>query len=320
MWLEEYKNKGLAKSTSVRARSMSLKKWLCYFDDIQLKKIDMKSIQTALNELNEKHSLNYMRSILEVIKMVFKKAKELGYINTLPTEFVYIPKLRKRIDELESEEITLKYLEKDVLQQFLNVAKDHGIDYDYLLFKLLAYSGLRIGEALGLKWTDIDFEKQSITINRRLIHFGNVPDRYEIDTPKTKTSKREILLDKSLISNLKEWRTQQAWFRSKHPETVDHGFVFINLNSKKGYPQTQANARDRIERIRRISNIEQPITPHTFRHTHTSLLAEAGVDLNTIMERLGHKNDSITREIYLHITKSLKQEAVVKFAKLMDEM
>jgi integrase len=57
-----------------------------------------------------------------------------------------------------------------------------------------------------------------------------------------------------------------------------------------------------------------------FRHTHTSLLAEAGVDLVTIMERLGHKDDDVTKNIYLHITQSLKQEAVHKFEKLMNDL
>ena len=74
----------------------------------------------------------------------------------------------------------------------------------------------------------------------------------------------------------------------------------------------------RLNRILKMAKIEQVITLHTFRHTHTSLLAEAGVELTIIMDRLGHKNDVTTRDIYLHATQSLKTEAVHKFEQLMN--
>ncbi|WP_144559519.1 tyrosine-type recombinase/integrase [Shouchella miscanthi] len=62
------------------------------------------------------------------------------------------------------------------------------------------------------------------------------------------------------------------------------------------------------------------LPPYSPRLTHTSLLAEAGVSLEEIMERLGHKNDSVTRDVYLHVTKSRKKEAAVKFSNLMDSV
>jgi integrase len=68
--------------------------------------------------------------------------------------------------------------------------------------------------------------------------------------------------------------------------------------------------------MERITNL----TPHSLRHTHTSLLAEAGTSLEQIMERLGHTDDKTTKQVYLHMTKTMKKEASHKFAKLMENL
>ena len=72
-----------------------------------------------------------------------------------------------------------------------------------------------------------------------------------------------------------------------------------------------------MARLLRLCQLSTDFTPHTLRHTHTSLLAEAGVSLEQIMERLGHIDDQTTKNIYLHITKEMKKEASHKFAQLM---
>ena len=74
---------------------------------------------------------------------------------------------------------------------------------------------------------------------------------------------------------------------------------------------------NRMKRLLKIAGINQELTPHSFRHTHTSLLAEAGVGLEEIMDRLGHTEDETTRNIYYHVTKELKKEASHKFGQLM---
>ena len=318
IWLDEYENNGQVKRTSVTSRMYSVKALLKYFDKIAIKKMKLNHIQDAVNQISDKYSRVYTKEMITVLRMILKKAKQLGYLNNDPSEFLYIPKKRKSLEEIEQEPIHNKYMEKDILKRFLEVARDFGLDFDYLLFRLMAYTGMRVGEVLALKWTDIDFDEMSISVNRRIVHMTNNLSHFDLDTPKTNSSKRTITVDQTIITGLKELKTQQHWFRSKFPESENFGFVFINLKTRKGYPQTVKHVELRLKRILRMAGITQHITPHTFRHTHTSLMAEAGVDLNTIMQRLGHKNDDITREIYLHITKSLKQEAVVKFAKLMD--
>ncbi|WP_206809574.1 tyrosine-type recombinase/integrase [Paradesulfitobacterium ferrireducens] len=91
--------------------------------------------------------------------MIFRKAIEFELIKNDPTQFVTVPKKPKTIEELEAEEEEIKYLEKEELSLFLKTSKEKGLDKDYPVFLLLAYTGMRAGEMLALKWKDIDFEE-----------------------------------------------------------------------------------------------------------------------------------------------------------------
>ncbi|WP_282939457.1 tyrosine-type recombinase/integrase [Paenibacillus sp. RC67] len=75
-----------------------------------------------------------------------------------------------------------------------------------------------------------------------------------------------------------------------------------------------------MRRILKQASLVTNLTPHSFRHTHTSLLAEAGVGLQEIMERLGHKDDEKTKSVYLDVTKTMKKEASHKFNQLMKSL
>ncbi len=75
--------------------------------------------------------------------------------------------------------------------------------------------------------------------------------------------------------------------------------------------------RDRMKRLLRIANQNEELTPHSLRHTHTSLLAETGVSLQQIMDRLDHTDDKINKDVYLHVTQEMKKEVSQKFAQLM---
>jgi integrase len=84
-----------------------------------------------------------------------------------------------------------------------------------------------------------------------------------------------------------------------------------------GYPIVIKNVCDRMKRLLTMAGLNKELTPHSLRHTHTSLLAEACVSLEQIIERLGHTDDQITKNVYLHVTQEMKKEASHKFAQLM---
>lgn len=100
----------------------------------------------------------------------------------------------------------------------------------------------------------------------------------------------------------------------------DQDFVFAQLNNNPGYPVYLKLIRVRIHRLLKLAGLNENLTPHSLRHTHTSLLAEADVNLEVIMQRLGHSDDEVTKNIYLHVTKPKKKEASQKFSELMSNL
>ena len=318
LFLREYQQRHNVKHSTFVLKQEQIKVWLKHFDQIQVRQLTRNLIQTALDSQSEHYAPSTMNTLFNTLRMLMHRAREIGCIISDPSEFAYIPKKRKSLEEMEKSDTESKYLDKQTLKLFLDTAKDCGHDHDYALFLLLAYTGMRIGEATALKWSDIDVEAQSISIVRGLSNRRKKTNDYILDTPKTKTSKRTIHVDQKVLSELLKIKTKQKELRLKNKHTHDNGFVFINWNKYPGYPVILAQVLTRIKRILDIAEIKQKVTTHTFRHTHTSLLAEAGVDLVSIMERLGHKDDKTTREIYLHVTAEMKKEAAQKFSKLMD--
>ncbi len=89
------------------------------------------------------------------------------------------------------------------------------------------------------------------------------------------------------------------------------------MERQYGYPIVIKTVQNRMARLLRIAGLNSELTPHSLRHTHTSLLAEAKVALEQIMDRLGHSDDQITKNVYLHVTQEMKKEAPQKFSELM---
>lgn len=98
-------------------------------------------------------------------------------------------------------------------------------------------------------------------------------------------------------------------------------FIFASIDEMlPGYPLYIKKIENRMRRLLKIAKLNSNLTPHSLRHTHTSLLAEAGVSLPQIMERLGHKDEDTTKNVYLHVTKEMKKEASQKFKELMENL
>jgi hypothetical protein len=320
VWLNHYTARNQVKNSTIRVRQHERNVWLKHFDKIPVESITRKMIQDALNQLRTEYADNTLSGIFATLKMILKMGIEMGHLKQNPAEFCYIPKIRKSLEEIEKETVLNTYMEKDALKRFLTAAREHGFDQDYALFLTLAYTGMRIGEMLALKWKDINFEEQSISITKTMYNPTNNTKQFKLETPKTASSKRVINVDGKVLDELRKLRTEQKKLRLVRKEYQDFDFVFINYAHYPGWPLPNKQATIRMKRLLKLAELNADYTLHSFRHTHTSLLAEAGVGLVEIMERLGHKDDSITREIYLHVTKELKKEAAQKFSKLMSDL
>jgi len=322
-WLGYYKNTGKPKKKStIRVREIEIARIKTFFAKLKLKDVTRKQYQDALITLKDRgFSESSIIGAHTTGRMIFNKAVELELIKNDPTRYAAVPKTTKTIEELEEEEEIEKYLEKDELSLFLQTANDKGLDKDYLIFLFLAYTGVRIGELCALKWKDIDFIEGSVNITKTYYNPTNKATAYELSPPKTKASKRKISVDGVVLEELKKHKSSQNITLMKNRDSYhDKDFIFAQEDKFLGYPETTNFIERRMCRLLKLASLNASLTPHSLRHTHTSLLAEAGVSLPEIMERLGHKDDKTTRYVYMHTTKTMKKEASKKFSELMKNL
>ncbi|CDX02173.1 Integrase [Desulfitobacterium hafniense] len=318
-WLEHYGNTRIVKIGTINLRKQEIARLLGYFKQLKIKDITRKQYQDALNDLKKRNfAENTLIGTHQTGKMIFRRAMELEVIRSNPTEYTSVPRVQRTIDETMNE--LPKYMEKEELALFLSSIQDHGMDArDYPIFLTLAYSGMRVGELCALKWSDIDFDAQTISITKTYYNPTNSIRDYTLLPPKTKKSRRIIDVESSVLDELDKLKKIQTEIRMRYRNTYhDKEFVFAQLDATyAGYPIYVPAVRVKMLRILKIIGLNTGLTPHSLRHTHTSLLAEAGVSLEQIMDRLGHTSDNTTRNIYLHITKPKKKEASHKFGQLM---
>ncbi|KJR49184.1 Phage integrase [Desulfosporosinus sp. I2] len=290
-----------------------------YFARNKVKAITRKMYQNALNRLKKEGlAENTLEGIHCTGRMIFKKAVELGYIKVDPTQYAIIPKTQKTVEEIEAYTEIPKYLEKEELAIFLKTAREKGLEMDAVVFTSLAYTGMRAGELCALKWKDNNFEDHTINITKTYYNPTNNIKNYLLLPPKTKSSIRTIDVDAVILTELENHQARQNVVKMEHGITYhDKDFIFAMTDKNHGYPVYIKKIENRMARLLKLAKLDVALTPHSLRHTHTSLLAEAKVGLEEIMERLGHADDESTRRVYLHVTKTMKKEASQKFSELM---
>jgi integrase len=315
-WLMVYSQN--AKISSVRARSKEMKHFISEWGPYEIQKITKQTYHKRIVELSKKYSRNYMSCIHACGRMIFNHAVELGLIKVNPTDNVQLPKYQKKIEDIENQEEEIKFLEKEELAKFLRLTDSDGLEMDSLIFTTLAYTGLRIGELLALKWTDFDEQRASLRITKTLYNPNNNIKEYELLTPKTSGSIRTIRIDEKLVKMLKRHEIKQKQVK------LQQGFIYTDSQfifaRNDGHPQLRKVIETRLKRLLKKAEIIKNITPHSFRHTHTSLLIEAGVGVKEIQQRLGHTDINTTMNIYAHMTANMEEKASQPFSKLMKDL
>ncbi|WP_110926843.1 site-specific integrase [Bacillus massiliglaciei] len=313
-WLKSYSRSGV-KVSSVRAREKEMKHFISVWGPYPISKITKKMYQDRILDLFERYSQNYMDGIHACGRMIFRQAVELGLMKINPTENFRLPKKQQTVEELEKEEEEINFLEKEELAHFLKLAQSDGLEMDHLVFTVLSYTGLRIGELLALKWTDFNAKQATLRITKTIYNPTNNFEKYQLLTPKTVGSKRTIEIDDMLVKMLKKHEIKQKEIKLKNkPIYKDNGFIFARDD---GHPQLRKVFETRLHRLLKKAEIHKNITPHSFRHTHASLMFEAGATIKEVMERLGHTDPKTTTVIYTHVTQSTKEKTSHQFSKLM---
>lgn len=299
-WIEDYKNNQVKTGTIIAYTNY----YNCYVDKYIGKKkiVDVRGehIQRIYNGLvKDGISISTIKIISTVINGCFKQAVKNGIIERNPVTLATIPRQSevkpRRVFSVPEQEIFMQYAKGSYL---------------YNLFALALRTGMRSGEIRGLKYSDINKKKQVIHVVRTLKYEGGKRGFFE-DTPKTKTSKRDIPLTQDMIDIIDE----QSRIYNSEIAYID-GYIF---RTYEGGPISRERLQSEINRI--ISKINKAgiefeyFTPHCFRHTFATRAIENGMKPQTLKAILGHSTLAMTMDLYSHVLPTTKAEEMELIAR-----
>lgn len=313
LWYESYKTT-VKETTSITTERLMIKHALPVFGKLNINKIDLKLVQKTVNKWAKE--MQTYRIVLQYCSKVMDYAINLELITHNPFKKVIRPNVSKGTDEkklkyysLDEVKQVMTYLEGKVSEvQNGTLVQKYFAEYDLALYRLLAFSGLRGGEASSLTFDDIDFINKTATVSKTL---SEVRGGYTVSTPKTKSSYRTISLDDKTILILKKWQLRQREMlfanRGKKSE-----YLFVNIECKL------MNRTDLYQRSKRLSKAVglHNIGTHGWRHSHASMLFEANVSMKEAQERLGHSSITQTMDTYTHLGNKAQERTVDKLTQL----
>lgn len=243
-----------------------------------------------------------VRSYHRIISSCLGKAVKWGYIP-------YNPAVNAQLPKMEHKEAA--HLDTDEARQLLELLQKEPIKYRAMItFDLL--SGLRRGELLGLRWQDVDFAAQTITIVQTSSYVAGYG--MYTDTPKNKTSARPLKISRSAILMLLEYKRWQDEQRARCGDywKDEDGRVFTRDDGAPIFPDALTQwFSDFVKR----SGLP-PVHVHSLRHTYASMMIAQGTPLVVVSRRLGHAQVSTTANIYAHVIASADEKA----AQIGDEL
>jgi integrase len=194
------------------------------------------------------------------------------------------------------------------LRAFLDSTRSESLSP---LWHLLAMTGMRRGEALGLRWEDVDLENGRLAVRRALIPIGAA---VVVSEPKTARGRRSVALDPETVAALKRQAAQQLEDQAEKGDGwSETGLVFTSEAGEAWHPDVASRKfRQAVKR-----SLLPVIRLHDLRHTHATLALRAGIHPKVVSERLGHATIAITLDTYSHAIPAMQEEAAALIAGLV---
>lgn len=238
------------------------------------------------------------------IRRALKDAQRWGYVNRNVGDAANRPRPSHRHE--------IQAWTAQELGEFLAYVRESDEPRLYPLWLLMATTGLRRGEALGLRWQDVNLDKARISIRQTLLAVRHIP---QFGQPKTKNGKRNISLDGFTVRTLRSHRRAQA------AERLAGGSAYEDLDLVFATEIGGVVHPDRI--TRRFGRLVQKsglprVTLHGLRHSFATIALEAGIHPKVVSERLGHSTVSLTLDVYSHAIPALQEEAAERVAALIN--
>lgn len=306
LWLKSYEMT-VKPQTFIATKRMLHNHLIPIFGNIKLDKLSVSYIQGHINDLSKEFV--HFGTIHSINKRVLQYGVSLQLIPFNPARDVILPKVVKPDNK------AIKFINYDDLKALMSYMeklsnKKYSYFFDYVLYSILLATGCRFGEAIALTWSDIDFENATIDINKNYNRLVDI-----VGTPKSKAGYRVISIDQKTVNLLRLYKNRQRQLFSEVGREAP-SVVFATPTRKYQNTAIRQEALDR-----RLKEIDCPrFTFHAFRHTHASLLLNAGISYKELQYRLGHATLAMTMDIYSHLSKDKEKEAVSYYEKAINSL
>lgn len=317
-WIKEYAQVNL-KETTVDNYIKKIKLYIK--PELGIYKLKSLTPSILQSYINKKFNEGFSRNTLLVLKGILSGSlnyavEPLGYIKFTPMAAVRLP-LQRAVPNTPT-----RKKEKHIIteEQFKKIIERFPYGHTCYLPLQLAYRcGLRLGEAFAITWDDINFEYNTLNINKQV----QWRDNHWYFTDTKYKSDRIIDLDDSMINILKQYRVQQLKDKVYYGEQ----YTKLKINDKKQINEFKGIEINLIN-IRENGTYIQPrvmqhcfrvihyklgykkLDYHSLRHTHTTMLLSAGANIKAVQERLGHKKIDITLQVYAHVTDEMRKKTL----------
>lgn len=308
-WLYTFKLHSVEDSSFDKYESAYLTHIKPAFGKMQLASIHSEQLQKLLVEKSQTLSLTVVKIIYIILSEIFSYAHSEGDLSRNPMHNVKMPK--KATFKPEREIVALESDEVRAVERIAEMKNKNGrpciMQAHALVF--LVHTGLRCGEFLALKWSDIDFESRIVTVNKNL---SMVYDRDKegvrikhkkarIKCTKTASGNRIVPLNTKAIAAL---NSLKAVYREM--DIVSDSVAV----TRKGTTLSSDQLRRVLRRVLAYAGIDKPFTLHQLRHTFATQALNAGIPITVVSKWLGHANISVTYNTYIHVLESAEAAAV----------
>lgn len=297
LWLDDYVAVDRKPSTAENYESVMKNHVLPELGRIRVDRLAPSDVQRLIGKLRKKgYSARYIRGIHHVLRCSLNVAVARKMIAVNPAAGAVVPKLQHvDMDTISATDVT-KLQEADLFES----------EPLFACVLLMLFTGLRRGEALALRWSDIDLEHNTLVVQRELV---KVQGGTVFQSTKTRTSNRLIPFGAWMKSVLKKHHESQSDFIKKTKGYKHNDLVFARESGNPYYPDS---LRKILHRILKKAGLHA-VRVHDLRHTCATILMLSGVHPKVVQEILGHSNISVTLGTYSHTMPSMKKDAVEIF-------
>ncbi|MDE6996970.1 MAG: site-specific integrase, partial [Oscillospiraceae bacterium] len=301
-WFELYSKPNLRETTQEQYTNFLEKHLIPNIGDIPLEKLTSLRLQKLYQDLRTSGrviqnraecsglSPKTVRSIHMVLHSALEQAVKEGLIRKNPTDGCNPPKLERK---------EMKVIQSEQIGAYLQAAANHNV---LPMFYLELTSGLRRGELLALLWTDLNLEKNSISVCKSV---RGSQGELKVSAPKTRHSIRTVVIPQQAVDLLIQ----------EHELHPDNPYMFPSpVTGTMYHPDTAGRIHRKLLKEAGI----EPVRFHDLRHTFATLALQNGVDIKTLSGMLGHYSSGFTLDTYTHVTDKMQQEAAEKVGNFME--